>query len=226
MKLYVDNREEMNSEKKRVAVALLEEGIDIEYKKLDVGDYLFEDEKSGISFCVERKEIAGDFVPSVYNKRLKKQLLQMNESYDRSYLVLIGNFKKLQFKRKTREMMPFTVNQRIGVLASILVRYPKVKLCFVDNATQFALLLRKLIEKSTDGKVADDGLFIKRMRVDDSYTNILCSFPLMGRKKARTIMEKYPTFPLFLSAVRTGTLSVPGIGETGLTHFKKVLLEK
>lgn len=155
---------------------------EVKYKieTLPVGDFV-----RG-TVCVERKDIV-DFIQSKQSGHLDKQLMQMNEMYSRSYLIVSGNFKDLHFNPNVRG---WTVNKHLGTLASIAVRYPNIAYVPVDNDTQLVNVMLRIMEKAHDGKMPtlyDTELMRVKMTNEDIKVKMLSCIPKVGLKKAKEL---------------------------------------
>lgn len=230
-KVYVDFRERHeNSQDKNMVEILTKNEIPFELTHLEVGDYICENLETHEKIVVERK-ILNDFVGSVWDSRLPKELLQMETNFRRGFLVLVGNWAdyyshRAMLKRAkfVENVNAFTVNHRLGIFASISCRYENIRMVQVENDNQFCVLLPKLLEKSYDGKKLGDMSVIRRKSSELNYVNILTSFPNMGADKAKEIIEKYSTFPMLYQALRDGTFECKGVGNKTIEALKITFL--
>lgn len=229
--LRIDARESHeNSKEWNIIKKLDKEKIPYEKTTLNIGDYELENTENGIKIIVERK-IVPDFVSSVFDKRIFKELLQMEQNYSMGFLVVVGkwedyykNAAKLKRMKIIKNINSFSVAHRLGVFAHISCRYKNIKLIQVENDSQFLQLLPKLIEKCSDGKKLENEILINRKSIDNVYLNLLTSFPKIGLDKAKKIVEKYPSFQEFFRALKDNCFDVDGIGGVLLGNFKKELL--
>lgn len=219
MTLLIDDREDSKTVNKICRHEFFAGKFEI--RRLDVGDYLFENDDKSIVICFERKSIQ-DFVGSIFSGRLEKQLLQQENSYTRNYLIIVGEWRVLAFDN---HFQSFSVNHRLGTMASLAVRH-STKVVQVDNPSQFVDMLQKIIEKSTDGKVLGDTPFLKRMSIDNVYIAALCAFPNIAEEKSRKIVEKYPSFTKLQNALRDDSFEVNGCGDKIVEQLKKVLINE
>ena len=158
-------------------------GMKAKIATLQIGDYQCE------HVLIERKTLP-DFANSMRYGHLQKQLLQMQESFDKCYLVLVGDYKKdIAFNP---HLQSWTTNHHLGAIASILARY-NVKIAQVNNDSQFVKLAVKLFEKGLNGKVPtllDTELFRAKMRTEDYELRMFCSLPNISLKRAAKLREK------------------------------------
>ena len=136
MKVYVDTRETEKRKKRAKKVFK-----NIEIKKLNCGDYVCGN--TAIEF--KRDD---DFIKSVKDKRIFRQVIEMNQKYHNTYVIVYGNMSKAMQKERYYGHH-FSVNQYLGALSS-LVQITNVLI--VDNENQAFKLAKKLFEKSNDNK--------------------------------------------------------------------------
>lgn len=167
-------------EPQKIMRLLKRTGIEYKIETLSVGDFV-----RG-TVCVERKDII-DFIQSKRSKHLDKQLMQMEEKYSQSFLIISGSFKDVHFNPNIRG---WTVNHHMGALASIAVRYPRVKIIQVDNDTQLVNVMLRIMEKAHDGKMPtlyDTELMRNKMTDEDIKVKMLSCIPKVGLKKAKEL---------------------------------------
>lgn len=178
--LYADTREPP-----KIFSLLRKHGVKHEMKALQVGDFVYD------NAVMERKEIC-DFINSVRSGHLTKQLIQMEQNYKYCYLLISGSLKEAYFKG-TRQ---WTVNHHVGILTSIAVRYPKVKILQFPNDSQLVLAVKKIVAKTNDGHkptIMNTSL-VKPLK--SSMTNehlrvmILRCFPKIGLKRAQKLVKE------------------------------------
>jgi ERCC4-type nuclease len=236
-KILVDFRERHNNTNDVCAV-LKNNGIHFELTELKVGDFLISDDKNIV--CIERK-LFSDFVGSIYDKRLIKQLRQMDENFSNSYLVIVGSlvsYKKEFFKNDVisrrrgfhRNTDVFSRWKRLeemilGFKASVSCRYNNIKLLEAEDDMQFVKLLVKIAEKSTDGKVISDLWLVEKKSKEKVFVNILNAFPNMGDDRIKAILDAgYSNLRDLQMALYEGYFDVDGIGKKTIEFLKEGLL--
>jgi len=230
-KIVVDTREEhSNSADNDMVKRLDEQHIEYEKRMLPVGDYLIINKETGDTFCVERK-IINDFVGSVLDGRLKNEVIKMNEIYAKNFLIISGNWDSYYKDRAkvvrmgfSKNINSFTVNQRLGVFASVSAR-TNTKILQVENDNQFIQLVLALGEKLTDGKTYDAPIFKRKKSEEMTFLHLLTSFPNISEDKANKIIEKYKNFSTFYAVVQSGEFEMPGLGDKTKDLFKRVLCD-
>ena len=152
-------------------------GMNYEKTALPVGDFV----KGNV--VIERKTIP-DFISSIRKGHLQKQLLQMEENYEKVFLVISGKFSDILAHPYLRG---WTVNHHMGSLASVAVRYPKTKIIQVDNDTQLVNIVGRIIEKASDGKKVElkhTELMRSKVTTEDIELKMLTCIPKLGIEKA------------------------------------------
>jgi len=229
-KIVVDTREEhSNSADNDMIKKLDEHGIEYEKKMLPVGDYLVINKETGDTFCFERK-IINDFVGSVLDGRLKNEVIKMNETYAKNFLIIVGHWDDYYKDRAkvvkmgfSKNINSFTVNQRLGVFASVSAR-TNTKILQVENDSQFIQLILALGEKLTDGKVYSEPIFKRKKSEEMTFIHLLTSFPNISEDKANKVIDKYKNFQTFYTALKEDKFEMPGLGDKTIDLFKRVLL--
>lgn len=130
MTIIADDRE--NGE---VIELLRKLNVDVEVKRLKIGDYVFGD------VVIERKTI-DDFCLSIIDGRIKSQIEKMQE-YKHKYILISGRIGD-----RTSDI---NENCILGMICSVIVRYGINVIC-LDNEKQLAYVIKKLYEKYEEEK--------------------------------------------------------------------------
>ncbi|MHA1299177.1 MAG: ERCC4 domain-containing protein [Candidatus Helarchaeota archaeon] len=177
-KIIVDNREPA-----KIINLLEEEGIEVEIKNLDVGDYIISD-----TLAVERKE-GRDFVSSITQdkRNLFEQLMRLSEAYENPILIL-ENLKSA-FKS---QMNPASI---YGVLTSIAQRN-RIPIVPTLNYKDTVIALKRMVIR--EQKEEEDPLIIARkapkiMSLEERQRYYLEGLYKIGPKKATQLLEAFNT---------------------------------
>ena len=181
-KIFVDYREKNSM----VASELIHLGFEVEFLELKVGDYLIN------NIAIERKTVS-DFISSMINKRLEKQLDELQQ-YDKK-LLLIEGIEEHELYSDNSEGM--NANAVRGFLLSILLKH-KVPIIFTKNAEDTAKFIDVLARK----KEVESSLNAtkKSFNKQEQMQFILEGFPGIGPKTARKLLEKFKTMKNIFSA--------------------------
>ena len=221
MKLQVDSREKykINSFRQYVNANTSYIIKDIEIQTLKAGDACTPD----LELVWERK--AEDFIPSIYDGQLDKQLKELSENYNHPYLFIEyeGLMDMIEQNPKTNPEV------LIGKLASILARH-KVTVCFVG---QFYIpLVIRTCDKFYDlnnptkqyspirtGQTRRRNATAKEVKLD-----IVSRLPKVGMLKGNRLLEKFDNSIQKISeATIEELMEIKGIGEGIAKQIKEIL---
>lgn len=189
---------------KRVQKMALELNQESTIKRLDVGDYAYN------NIIIERKTTI-DFIQSIRDGRLETQLIDMdnmgNEGFQ-PYLFISGKFCNV-FK-EAPYIKGWTTKHTIGSLMSIGARYEFIKVFQFDNDNQLANGIFSLIEKSQKGKKIEAiGIrHSKTMNILNPNFDLYMRLNGVGEKKAKSYVNIYPCFYDFLDDYYNGNLKI------------------
>lgn len=170
-KIIADYREKNSL----VIAKLLKMDAQVEIKELKVGDYIAN------STVIERKTIP-DFLSSMKNKRLARQLQDLNQ-YKSKLLIIEGFSKKDLYKESA-----INENAIKGFLLSISLKH-NVPIIFSIDEEDTAKFLIILARK----KQTETSLNAKKIALNnkEQMQFILESFPGIGPKTAKTLLKKF-----------------------------------
>lgn len=181
MEIIIDSKEQkfINAYKKNSAYS-----DDIVVNFLPVGDIVCAEK----GICIERKTLP-DFINSVKSGHIQKQALQMKNNFPHSYIIISGCIKSLGFSANQ-----WTINQHLGAIASLVVRY-NINILHVCNQSQLITLIDKIINKTDDGKTVDitqTELLKNNISTENMKIKLLTCFDGIGLKKAEKIVDTKP----------------------------------
>jgi len=208
--VYVDIREKESG----VAKMLEELGCSVVEKQLEVGDYI-----PGKEIAIERKSVS-DFVSSIVDGRLSKQLINMAESYDRPLVIVEGDRDKMFEGNMHR-------NAIIGMLTSIALNY-RIPMLFTDSARETALYIYVIAKREQLGKGSDVRLRIGRkgLTLGEQQRFVVESLPLIGPKMARLLLEKFGSVKGIVNAQSKELQKVENMGQKKAKLVRQVLLSE
>jgi len=225
VKLCIDSRETKKISRFREYLqnkkSTIIDGIKVEL--YDVSDAHTEDMLVGI----ERK--AKDFVTSIFDERLDKQLKELCENFTYPFLFIeYDGIKDMILDNPN-------VNPRIilGKLASIMARH-RVTVLFTGNYNNvpfYVPMVIRTIEKFYDGKTEIKhytpirGKPSKRKpSVQEVKLDLISRIPGIGLQRAVKLLEKFNWSITDISTASTESImEVPGIGKKLASHIKEVL---
>ena len=206
IKIIVDHREYRSN----VVKNLVSSGVSVEPKQLDTGDYVL---SSRIG--VERKNV-DDFLQSLIDKKLFKQVSQLRDAYSRPILVLEG--ENLFTKRNISH------NAIFGSLASISVDYG-ISIMNTKNANETADLLgviAKREQKESKKVVAVRGEK-HQMSVQERQQFIIEGLPNVSGVIAKRLLNHFGSIRGIINASEKELQEVEGVGKNIANEIVKLL---
>lgn len=184
-KIIVDYRERNSL----VASELISFGFDVEFLELKIGDYLVN------NVAIERKTVS-DFLSSMLNKRIIRQMEELQQ-YENRLLIIEGISEQELYGEKSEERTGIHPNSIRGFLLSIALKR-KVPIIFTKDAEDTAKFIDVLARK----KETESSLNVskKTLNKQERMEFILESFPGIGPKTARKLLEKFKTLKNIFNA--------------------------
>ena len=186
MKILIDAREQDRI--KSATKYYTKQGLDVSVEELPVGDYVFDNK-----VCFELK-MMNDFIKSIQDHRVFNQSIDMAETYDYNFVIIVGNEStRAKYLAITRNYRQVTVHQYLGAIAS-LNRYVTVIESYSDFIEE--AYYRMLIQAK---KCLQDKPIVKRFNRKDKNPslNFLC-YCIYGLnyKRAKLIVDTYDLYSL------------------------------
>ena len=204
--VFIDNREL----KSRVAKFLYEMGIELKPMQLDVADFQVS-ERVGI----ERKEV-NDFLSSIVDGRLFKQMLELNEHFEKPVLVLEG--------RGLFELRDIHENSVRGALLSIAVDYG-IPILWADSPLETAKYVAQIAKR--EQIEYDKTVQIRGGKRPDSLKErqeyIVAGLPNVGAKLGKALLEEFGSVEKIFCAGEGELKKVEKIGEKKANEIRRVL---
>ncbi len=205
--VYVDLREKESG----VAKLLEELGCKVVEKKLDCGDYV-----PGKEIVIERKAVS-DFLSSIVDGRLSKQLIGMAEAYERPLVIVEGDREELFESRGIHR------NAVIGMLTSIALNY-RVPILFTGSQRETAQYIYVVAKREQLGKGVDVRLRVgkKGLTLEEQQRLLVESLPLVGPKMARTLLEEFKSPKNIANALSKDLQKVDNMGKKKARRIKNI----
>ena len=205
--VYADTREVADLVEK-----IRQRGSRVEVKQLDFGDFVLSSE-----IVIERKTL-DDFVKSIYDGRLFKQLANMNEKYSRPILVIQGDRKRLSGIGETAFY---------GALASILADF-KVPVYFASNEKEVAEIIfhiarREQMEKKKEMRIREGR---KPTSLAENQRYIVSGIPGVSGVLADRLLSSKETIQKLFSVSELELLKISGIGEIMAKRIRELSTAK
>ena len=167
---------------------LINMGLEIEFKQLKVADYII----GGVA--VERKTVS-DFVSSMINKRLLKQLEELGQYKEK--LLIVEGIDEQELYTDSKDWTGMHPNSIRGFLLSILLKY-KVPIIFTKDYLDTARFLSVLAKRKP--KELSLNVSKKSLNKKERLQFILEGFPGIGPKTAKKLLKKFKTIKNIINA--------------------------
>jgi len=187
-------------------------GIKVEERILDFGDYIID------NTIIERKTI-DDFISSMMNKRLMKQILKLKEApFENKILIVEGYEEKSLYDRGK-----LNNNAIRGMLLSIVLDH-KISLIFTENMEDTISYLEVLYKRI--GKKPRKISLLSKPKFSNIFEQqefILESFPGIGKALAIEILKKFKTIKNFVNASEFDLKRIKKLGEKKAKKIKQII---
>ncbi|MEM2956173.1 MAG: ERCC4 domain-containing protein [Candidatus Pacearchaeota archaeon] len=211
MKIIADIRE-----KNSLVIAELKNlGVEVELKHLTLADYLISNE-----IAVERKTI-NDFISSMINKRLPKQLYDLKNNFKIPLLII----EKEDYHSLYKPSLHSRIHENAvrGMLLSIATEF-QIPFIFTegyeDTANYLMLLAKKQLKRRKD-----ISLIVKRKvySIKEQQQMIVESFPGIGPSLAKEMLRHFKSIKNISNASLEELEKVPKLGKKKALIIKKLL---
>ena len=221
-RIVVDERER-NS---KVPKFLIEDGAQIDFARLSVGDYIISPE-----IAIERKTIS-DLINSIYDGRLFIQCSDLIQFYSKPVLLIEGNILNLQFENfteKQNDEIEITVEKILQIYdalatVALIFRIPIIHSPSANYTSKFLIIL---LNKAIKSGITINGPLIKRIKkgnhIQLQQLSILSSLPGVGDKLAIKLLKKFGTPSRAINASISELSLIPGFGKARAEKVKKIL---
>lgn len=197
MRIIVDERERDSG----VPSILKDKGVRIVYELLEVGDYVL---SSRVAF--ERKTLP-DFIASIFDGRLFKQIKSLKDHYEKPVLLLEGDVARIgEFTTKTKAVLGAMSAISLGFEVPVLYAYDRVQ-----SAEYIHIVALRLHRR---GESKQPITVPKTSKKVDERVKVLTSIPGMGPTLAERTLEKFGSLRRVFNASITELMKVKGLNQT------------
>lgn len=209
LKIIADSRE-ANSP---IMKELVSQGITIETKSLEVGDYLISNR-----VCIERKTVE-DFVNSIIDKRLIFQLKHLRNNFENPLIIIEGENDIYS----VRNIHPNAIR---GMLATIAISF-SIPILYTKSPQDTVALLKTIAKREQDDEKKDFSLRVEKkpLTTKEMQQFIVESFPNIGPTTAKQLLRELNTIKNIVNADEETLKKVDGMGETRASEIKKLMDE-
>ncbi len=208
--IYVDFREP-----ERIVSKLRSLGVAVKVGSLEAGDYLIK--HSSYEVVVERKDF-DDFLNSIADGRLFRQVHTLESRYQLSLLAIIGDIDEVLTYRD------FSRNAVIAAIVSIPVktRGRVAPLLFADEE-DFCYALRTIDRKLAEGEFE---VLPRAARKDRAQVAMLTAIPGVGEKLAVELLRRFGSVQRVANASMAELMRVSGVGEKKARTIREFFTKK
>lgn len=195
MKVIIDYREKSSGIDKE----LVKRGIDIEYKQLDVADFIVGD------IAIERKT-KHDFINSMIDKRMLSQLTGLKDNFEKSLIILEGEENIYTI----RNMHPNAIR---GMLSAISIDY-KIPIIPTRNHRDTAALIA-IIAKRFEKKPKEISLLARKkpLTLKQMQQLIIECLPGVGPHLAKSLLKDFKSVKSIVNSSEKRMQKVEKIGK-------------
>ena len=208
LRVVADEREKPSG----VPDALRALGVHVEYRVLDVADYVIG------AYAIERKSVR-DFISSLYSGRLFDQAHRMGEAYQTAFLIVEGElWAELGKVRNPRSLW--------GALISAVLDFDLNTFFAPDHqqTAQFLYTLGKGGRRQSDS--GGPPLIVRKPRTADQsriQLSVLASLPGVGPRMAKQLLDHFGSLRKVFAASTTEISVGAGLGKSRGLSFVKLL---
>ena len=200
--------------KSEVIASLLQiEDVDVSIQRLSLGDYQIDNR-----LIVERKTLK-DFMVSIIDGRLFKQMIRLANSNFKSVLILEGTVGDTVELGMTREAL-----QGALITVSLILGIPVLRSKDPSETAKLMVYIGRQIESMAMGGVQRHGYRPKNKRKRQLF--ILQGLPGVGPERANRLLERFTSIEGVISASCNELQAVDGIGKSVAEKIKWVVSEQ
>ena len=214
MKIIIDHRERPSGIHKE----LIKKGLEVEEKQLEVADFIIQSKTLDgkiVSIGIEKKSL-NDFLNSIADKRLIKQLINLKDNFDIRLLILEGEENIYQLRN-------FHPNAIRGMLVSIAIDY-QIPILHTKNIRDTASFI-EIVAKRLEKKRSFSSLLGKRktLTLKEQQELIVETIPGIGPKTGKNILSEFKTIKRFINSNEKRLQKIDKIGPIKAKKIKEVI---
>jgi len=212
-KIIVDYREDKN-----IIKELYKHKIDVEIKSLIYADFVMQvkDINDNVKdIGIERKRM-NDFLNSIIDKRILKQLIALKENFPLQLLIIEGEDNIYKIRN-------FHPNAIRGMLSSIAIDY-QIPILYTKNYRDTSAYLA-LIAKRLEKPKRHISLLSKRkpLTIKEQQEYIIESLPGVGPTLAKSLLKKFKTVKNVINAKEKRLKNIEKIGDKKSKIIREIL---
>ena len=204
--IIIDHRESADFDK-----FLKNAGALIERKQLEVGDFICS------ARCIIERKTRDDFEASIIDGRLFTQLQNLISNYERVIIIVEGESNAERLRKEAL----------LGAYTTIITDFGAA-LFFTRNMEKTAEMIYAVAKHEQLAKKHPMRLFAKRKTytLSQAQRAILETFPMLGPKRARQLLEHFGNIQNIINASEQELKEIPGMGEKRAKAIRNVVNQK
>ena len=204
MKILVDHRERRSG----IIIDLAKKGFDVDVKQLSIADFIIEtkDHEGNIHSLGIEKKTQEDFLNSIMDKRILRQLLELKKTFSRQLLIIEGD-------RNIYTLRNFHPNAIRGMLSSIAIDF-QIPVIYTKSPKDTAALMA-VIAKRMEKPSRHYSLIPKRkaptLKQQQEY--IVETLPGVGPRLTRSLLSHFKNVRSIFTASEEELKRIDKMGE-------------
>lgn len=189
-------------------------GIKVGKEFLEVGDILIQ---QPVGIEVKRGQ---DLTSSMMSNRLFDQLNNLS-NFDIPILAIVTENKYRNFYRVKSN---YIYDQYVGMLSTIILSYPKVRIVFLENDDELIDLIVSIYKKlNKEGKSSRPKPILRKPRsMSDSQENILCAIKGISVPTAKKLLKHYGKISNVVNATVEEHQKIDKVGKALATRIYEI----
>ncbi|MDP3917511.1 MAG: ERCC4 domain-containing protein [Nanoarchaeota archaeon] len=204
MKIIVDVREK----KSGIIVDLAKKGFDVDLKQLPFADYIIEtkDRDGNVHSLGVEKKTQSDFLSSIVDKRILRQLLDLKKNFSRQLLIIEGD-------RNIYTLRNFHPNAIRGMLASIAIDFqiPTIHTKTSKDTASLLAVIAKRMEKPSKHYSLIQKRKAPTLKEQQEY--LVETLPGVGPSLAKSLLRHFKTIRELFTAREEEIRKIDKMGE-------------
>lgn len=194
---------------------LNKENAEVQQKQLQVGDFILSKDVG-----VERKRVQ-DFLQSITDQRLFKQLANLSSTFKSPLLIIEGNPELLFMERDIHK------NTIRGVLSCIALDY-KIPIIWTQNSMETTKQLYWIAnrEQVIEKKGIQVRVTKKPTSLKEQQEFLVSGLPGINSKRSKKLLEHFKTPDKIFTAEDKDLLELNGFGKKMIENMRKVMKTK
>ncbi|MFO7794908.1 MAG: DEAD/DEAH box helicase [Promethearchaeati archaeon] len=203
-KVVCDNRETASPIVRKLSLM----GVNLELEQLDVADYIISNRVG-----IERKS-GQDFNDSIKDGRLFKELIDLNNNFERPILILEGD---------PFENTNITENAIYGAISSIILNLG-ITLYRTKNVEETVNFLYHITKKEQTNEKSTEKLRFEKAPLDISYLleYVIAGIPGVNKLRAKNLLSKMETLQTIFNADIGDLMKIENIGKKIAQEIYKI----